>query len=508
MSMSGTIVRLSDFRGGEASIFPQSAMPSKYSVLLQNCYINERGNIAKVPGYQKMNAEHCGAQLTSGFEFRKIDGTSMVLAAGGGKIFRLADGNMQVVHEGLDAGARVSFVSINNICIMCNGINKPLQYDGVTVSELGTSTQYIDDIADWDGIANLDAIPAEPKPIPQTAFKAHVHKGRTWWIERANKMLATHSELNNPNKAEGYIDFKFVLKKGDELLDVFTYMDFLVFFFRSHIVAYAGNTPSGTDADFRLVQLIGGMGVVATGTVQELGTDCAFLSDTGIKSFSQIITTGNLNVNDVSKLISTTIMSEIQFGGEYSSAHYPRLGWYLIRINSVLHVYSYVHKAWSRIVGADISGMFGTTEGNLYFTGNGYLYDYGTGSSFSDEPVSMAWKTAWLSFSKHGAKMYPKVLGLAGMQHVDAEINLNYSYDMLISAAENSALIRLSAQSIIIDAITNWDAVMSIDDAFFSNDIRIPMFGGGRIMQLTFTNTSNKPVELSDIYLQVTKGGF
>jgi len=186
------ILRLSDLTGGEASIFPVLAMNPKYSMRMQNCQISERGTIAKIPGYVKVNTTSCGVTLKKGFEFKKTDGTTVILSAGDGKIFSGTGESLTEVHTDLDGSAKVRFAAMNSQCIACNGVDAPLiSTDGTTWTALGGSP-------------------------PATAFKPHVHKGRVWMLERTNKMLATHSSLNNPAEytggTSGYIDFKFVLK--------------------------------------------------------------------------------------------------------------------------------------------------------------------------------------------------------------------------------------------------------------------------------------------------------
>ena len=187
--MIPTIV-LNDFRGGEASIFPLLGMKPKYSLKLQNCHISERGGISKINGDRKVNsAAESGITFKNGFKFVKTDGTVYYLVAGGGKIFRMdPTGNtLTEIHSGLDATARVRFSAMNDICIMTNGVDAPLKTsDASTVSALGGSP-------------------------PTTSFKSHVHGGHVWHIERNNRMLATCSDLNDPetytvgNEAEGNI---------------------------------------------------------------------------------------------------------------------------------------------------------------------------------------------------------------------------------------------------------------------------------------------------------------
>lgn len=476
-----------DFTGGEASIFPATAMPSKYSTLLQNAFISEHGSIEKIPGYVKVNTTPVAETLTSGFEFRKSDGTVITLGAGGGKIYKSTGATLTSIKTGLDTTAKVFFSQINDLVIMSNGVNPMMKYDGTTVTNLGGTP-------------------------PATGYKTSVHKGRVWVIERTNKMLASHSALNAPEDYTtagnaGYIDFRFVLNKGDELVDIVTYVDLHVFVFRDHIAIYSGSNPTAT-GDYKLVQLIEGTGAVSSDVTLGLGTDLALLYQSGMKSLRQVVTTGSLNTNDLSKLIDPTLRIELKTASIFSTAHYPKLGWVLLLINDKVWIYSYTWKAWYRMVGADVKGMFGTTDGKVYLCGTGYLYQYDSGWDFAGVNPQWMWKTAWLALSKSGLLIYPKLLQLVSQSGVANTIGLSVSYDLNVPMIEN--LIDFSTEPDIvnyIDSVIDWDNLNPLDEAAYK-EIRFPLYGGGRAMQLTFSNTSNQHVDINDLILYVEQGGI
>src|SRR4030067_574335 len=331
---------------GEASIFPMTAMPPRYALKMQNVYISENGGVKNVPGYAKINTSSAGAQLLSGFEFKKNDGSV---------------------------------------------------------------------------VANLGGSP------PATAFKAHVHKGRVWMIERLNKLLATYSALNNPedyttaNNA-GYMDFKFLLPEGEELLDIITYIDLLVFFFKNYIAIYSGTNPTSS-GDFALVQLIKGAGIAATDMAQMSGTDCIFLSQSGVKTLKQVVTTGDLNIGDASEALAPVLRSEIANASRFAATHYPKLGWLLLLIGSTVWIYQYTYKAWVRMVGADVLGMFGTTDGRLYLCGTGFLYQYDSGKTFAGVNIKWIWETAWLTLAK-GLKAFLKLMEVITFPDTETTVNV------------------------------------------------------------------------------------
>ncbi len=479
------LIRINNLTGGEAGIFPYTAMPPKYSLLMQNCYVSESGTVKKAPGHAKVNTDGAaGVNLTSGFEFLTTAGVSHKLVAGGGKIFRSAGTSLTQLATGLDNGSVVNFSAMNDICIITNGVDAPQKYNGTSVSALSGTP-------------------------PATAFKSHVHKGRVWMIERANKMLATHSSLNNPEEytggTSGYIDFKYILKKGDELLDMLTFIDLHVFIFRNHIAIYSGTTPSGTGVDYQLVQLIEGVGGVATNAAITLGSDLAVLHDSGVKSLRQIVTTGALNVGNLSDLISPVLRSEIIAApaGYFSIAHYPRRSLLFILINDIIWVYSYQWKAWARITGSAAQYIFATKDGSIYFVGDDYVYllDESLGT-FDGDDVPMVWQTGWLPLSKSGNFIYPKILEFSVVSPTKPVTFTIAGY------TDASLTATASSSATLLDDVADFDSLSPVDNDVVER-LRVAMFGRGRQMTMKFSNTSSIPnIEISDLILQVVPGGF
>lgn len=476
-----------EYIGGEASIFPFSKMPPKYSILMQNCHVSERGGIAKIPGYEKLNSTTVTVTLKNGFEFKKSDGTSQVLCAGGGKIFKLSGGELSEIHAGLDGSAKVFFTQMNDICIITNGVDAPLKYDGTTVSALGGTP-------------------------PSTAIKAHVFKNRAWMNDATDKMKATHSALDNPEDYTtaddaGYIDFKFILPEGDELLDIQTYIDLIVFIFRNHIVIYSGSNPTGS-GDFAIVQIFNKVGIVGAECAISVGDDLAFYHDSGIKSFKQVVTSGSLNLKNISENTDPTLR-DITSPSVFSTAHYPKQGWLMFLINTTVWLYSYTWKAWARMVGADVNGMFSSADGKtLYLCGTGFLYQYGSTYAFAGNNIDMIWDTAWLRFDKAGRKFYPKFMDLVTYPHGETTIDFYQRFDLNNAIADSVSSFTVAPDNITyIDSVLDWDAIDPFDEILRAEN-RIPLFGGGRTMLMRFRNQSDVAVEINDMTIHGELGGI
>ncbi|HSW62239.1 MAG TPA: hypothetical protein VLH56_02815 [Dissulfurispiraceae bacterium] len=492
MANNNRQIRLADFSGGESAMFPVFNTPSKYSALLQNMHISERGTIKKIPGYVAVNSTPVAEPLQTGFEYRKASGTTQLLAAGGGKVFTVGT-TLTQIQSGMNTQARVFFTQMNDLCIMSNGISAdgPKKWDGTTLSNLGGTP-------------------------PPTAFKMHAHRGRVWAIERQNKMMASHSALSNPedwttSNNAGYIDFRYVLPTGDELLDIATFVDLLVFFFRNHVVIYSGSNPTSS-GDFAMTQCISGVGVIDTGTVQALGTDMSFLSLGGVKTLRQVVATGSLDVGDMSEQINPLVRGDIQEGsaGSFSSAHLPRLGWLMQSIKDTVWLYNYQRKAWGRMVGADVRGMFSTIAGDVYITGSGYVYKYGSGWSFAGLAPVCVWSLAWIALDRSARVAMPKSLELLLAPAPQAtKLNVSFRYDMDIQRFEHSFEIVgtvTSPGTEDVDSVNNWDNIDPLD-SLSQQPTKLPLFGSGRRMQITLSNQSATSIEVVDFIIIAVIGG-
>lgn len=473
-------LQVNDISGGEASSYPFTAMPPKYSMLMQNCYIGENGLVCKIPGYVSILESGGTVEegLTSGVEWNLSNGETYRIVAGGGKIFKDNDGILEAIKTGLNTGARVFFSQINDILIMTNGVDAPMKYDGTSVSTLGGSP-------------------------PATAFKSHVHKNRVWMLDRTDKMIAYHSALNAPEDytgtGSGYIDFKFVLNQGDELVDIFTYIDLLVFVFKNHLAIYSGATPSGDSSDFALVQLIDGIGAVNTGVSVPLGTDIAIMTAQGAVNLKQVATTGSLNMNSLSEKIEPTLRLALSNSGATCAVHYRKYGWLLFLIGSTIYGYSYIWKAWFRIVGADASWMFLSKDGALYLVGSGNVYAYDSDWGFNGSSIELVWDTAWLTIAKGDINYsYPQILEMLTRPKLDATINMQIQYDLRYAMSENITSFKLSSDQPLFDGLQDFDGIDPFEGVLPYELIRVPIFGRGKIMKFRFTNVSTVgPIELA-----------
>ena len=332
-------------------------------------------------------------------------------------------------------------------------------------------------------------------PVDQSVRfeKMYPYKNRMWAIG-SDRLTAYYSDLLLPKDftgtGSGYIDFRFVIPEGDELLDICATLNYLVFFFRNHIVIYAGTDPT-SGGDFTIYQNMAGIGVIATNCVVQVGSDLMFLTPRGVKGLAQVINAGALNVNNVSSAIDTDIISAIAANTSevYGSAHYQKYGLVMFLIGASIFIYNYRQSAWSRIVipsTNDVSkvlSMFTAQDGSLYMGGYDYLFQFDPAVAtlnFAGQAPAYRWTgPMWKTTTAEAMFFNELLLRLASTAAVNLTVKVR-SVGFDTSVEDQSAF---NEQVIQVPAITTADAVL--------NFARIPLFGAGRYIQIDITESPN-----------------
>lgn len=485
------LFRLKDFSKGMTSSRPITNMPANYSSLMQNCHITANGTVAKIPGYEKMHSTAAPVPLTNGYEFVKSDGTTEVVFSGGGKLFSFIPDTGQAqpteIYTGMDVSAKCWFATINDLLVIVNGVDAPLKYDGTTVATLlGT---------------------------PPVGSHVHTHYNRLWMTDVTNKMIVNYSALNDPenwtspNNA-GFIDLSFVLTRADEVLEINSYINHIVFFCRYHIIIYSGTNPT-PEGDFFLKQNIKNVGVITTGSTYEIGADLLFVTDTGVRTLSEATVTGSFEINTPSEEVSSAITSDIATAeGDVGIMHYPPLDWIMVITGEKIWIYNYALKAWGISTGMDISTGVKYRANRLILLGDdGFAYEYGSGWSFGGQPVPVIWEGPFV-FPKPNGSVQPTMAEIWGYGY---EIDINFRLRLDNSHVQNENRFTLRdypSVNMDEDFQDSWSNVLIMDSPDY-DPIRIPLFGSGRVLQWSLINTgTDGPIDFLQIVLQAKYGSL
>ena len=106
----------------------------------------------------------------------------------------------------------------------------------------------------------------------------------------------------------GYLNLQEVFPNGDNIVAISGHNGFLVIFGRNNIAIYENPIDTGS---LRLVDVIYNVGCIARDSVQNIGTDILFLSDSGVRSLARVIQEKSLPMNDISKNVRDDLMGNV-----------------------------------------------------------------------------------------------------------------------------------------------------------------------------------------------------
>ena len=360
-------------------------LASGFALVASNCVIDQYGRVGARKGYTLVNSSsgNLGSNdVTVIHELVQTDGTLTVLFAGNNKLFKLGTSNA-VTELTYGGGGSAPTISASNWhCASLNGItyffqsgHDPLIYDPAvsttTYRRVSEKTGYVGTVPS----AN----------IVISAF------GRLWVANTStDKVTISFSDLIAGHVwsggTTGSLDVSRVWPNGaDEIMGLAAHNDFLFIFGKKQILVYAN---ASTPASIVLSDTVGNIGCVARDTIQSIGSDVVFLSDSGVRSLMRTIQEKSAPLRDLSKNVRFDLASSL--AGEtlanLKSVYSEKEAFYLLILPATLQVYCFDTKqslqdGASRVTKWDsISPTCAKSlrNGDLYIGKTGYIGKYDT----------------------------------------------------------------------------------------------------------------------------------
>lgn len=176
------------------------------------------------------------------------------------------------------------------------------------------------------------------------------HYGRLWvGGVTENKDVLYYSDTLNAHEwitgNSGFIDLKTVWGT-DEIVAVQPFYGKIAIFGRHNIVIYSnpwaasGSNYSSVSADsMQLDEIIRGTGCVSRDSVQAVGDDLFFLTDTGLRSLVRTTEKENLPLQDLSMNIKDTLIRIIQRSNKAKGIYVENEGVYILNFVSINETY-------------------------------------------------------------------------------------------------------------------------------------------------------------------------
>jgi hypothetical protein len=356
-----------------------------FALVATNCILDQYGRIGARKGWSRVNPSsgNLGANDVGVIhELVQNDGTLTVLFAGNNKIFKLGTANAvtELTYGGGGVGPTITAnnwqtASLNGIAYFFQTGHDPLIYDPAV------STTTYRRVSEKSGYVAT---------VPQANIAISAF-GRLWVANTAtDKVTVTFSDLIAGHVwgggTSGNLDVSRVWPNGaDEIMGLAAHNDFLFIFGKRQILVYSG---ASTPASLVLSDTIGSIGCIARDTIQSVGSDVIFLSDSGVRSLMRTIQEKSAPLRDLSKNVRFDLNSSL--AGEtlanLKSVYSEKEAFYLLVLPATFQVYCFDTKQslqdgasrvtkWDSIAPTALRSL---RNGDLYIGKNGYIGKYGT----------------------------------------------------------------------------------------------------------------------------------
>jgi len=354
-----------------------------FALVATNCILDQYGRIGARKGWDRVNASSgtLGANDVGVIhELVQSDGTLTVLFAGNNKLFKLGASNVVTELTYGGGGTAPTITASNWQCASLNSItyffqtgHDPLIYDpAVSI----TTFRRVSEKTGYTGTV----------PLANIAISAF---GRLWVANTSSdKVTITFSDLIAGHiwsgGTSGSLDVSRVWPNGaDEVMGLAAHNDFLFIFGKRQILVYSG---ASTPASLVLSDTVGSIGCIARDTIQSIGSDVVFLSDSGVRSLMRTIQEKSAPLRDLSKNVrfdlNSSLASEVL--ANLKSVYSEKEAFYLLVLPTTFQVYCFDTKQslqdgasrvtkWDSISPTSLRSL---RNGDLYIGKNGYIGKY------------------------------------------------------------------------------------------------------------------------------------
>ena len=413
------------FKGVNTEDSPIAQDPS-FADVADNAVIDKRGRIAARKGVEVITTDktELGTDYVHKIHYFYDDaGNEEVLTAGNNKIMTGTTTLTDVTPASYTITTNNwKIVNFNDKAYFFQRGYDPLVYDNAT--GLRTFT-----------VANGTATDATLK-----CHEALAAYGRLWVVDNATDTQTIYwSDLligtDFTGGSSGSIDVSKAWPDGyDEVRALAAHNNALIIFGKHSILVYEG---ASSPASMALADTVAGVGCICRNSVQHIGTDVLFMSNSGLRSLGRTIQEKSLPLSDLSLNVKTEIVSLIENRTlPTASVYSPENSFYLIAFPDQQTVYCFDLKGrlengayrvtrWTSVPHKSFELK---TDGTLYI---GTSDGIGTYSGYSDNTTSYRFRyySPGLTFgdpskTKFLKKLRPTIVGASG-----TTVFMKWAYD-------------------------------------------------------------------------------
>jgi hypothetical protein len=308
----------------------------------------------------------------------------------------------------------------------------------------------------------------------------------------------------------GSLSLNSVFPNNDQIIGLAAHNGFLIIFGRNNIAIY-GNPIDVTE--LTLADYIPNVGCIARDSIQNIGTDILFLSDSGVRSLARVIQEKSLPLRDISKNVRDDLMSNVasETAANIKSVYFDRDAFYLLSLPATRFVYCFDMRTplqdgsarttiWTSL---EPKSFLVTAAKKLYIGKPGYIGEY-FGHSDNNVSYRFSYYTNFFDFDSPAQEKILKQIGMVIIGGSAQEIAIKWGFNY----NENySAVTKQLASGTAYEYNVGEYNIAEFSDGIVLDKFKSHVGGKGPIMQVGLEAEINgNPLSLQRIDIYIKQG--
>lgn len=511
------------------------ALSSGFALEAYNCIIDRYGRIGARRGWTPVNTtinSDLGSANPVEFMFEMVDaGGNVLISAGNNELFtgtttmttktvRNADNSGDVAYTITGnnwQGASLPFgdgPDAEPHAYLVQTAHPPLVFHELPVSG-GAGHDHDSGVFGFQQLGDVGTLPpgyTTPDFKPNCALAAY---GRIWMADIVgDRQTIYFSQLLDGSDFtggdSGSLSLNAVFPNNDQIIGLAAHNGFLIIFGRNNIAIYANPIDV---TELTLADYIPNVGCIARDSIQNIGTDIIFLSDSGVRSLQRVIQEKSLPLRDISKNVRDDLMANVasETAANIKSVYFDRDAFYLLSLPTTKFVYCFDMRTplqdgsarttiWTNI---EPKSFLVTAAKQLYIGKPGYIGRY-FGHLDNAATYRLKYFTNYFDFDSPTKEKILKQIGMVLIGGSSQEIAIKWGFDY----NENySAVTKQLASGVAYEYNIGEYNIAEYSDGIVLDKFKSHVGGKGPIMQVGLeADINGNPLSIQRIDIYTKQG--
>jgi hypothetical protein len=511
------------------------SLSSGFALEAYNCIIDRYGRIGARRGWTPVNTtinSDLGSANPVEFMFEMVDaGSNVLISAGNNELFTgTTTMTTKTVRNADNSGDATYTITGNNWqgaslpfgdgadaephAYLVQTAHPPLVFHELPVSG-GAGHDHDSGVFGFQQLGDVGTLPPGYTTSdfkPNCALAAY---GRIWMADIVgDRQTIYFSQLLDGSDFtggdSGSLSLNSVFPNNDQIIGLAAHNGFLIIFGRNNIAIYANPIDV---TELTLADYIPNVGCIARDSIQNIGTDIIFLSDSGVRSLQRVIQEKSLPLRDISKNVRDDLMANVasETAANIKSVYFDRDAFYLLSLPTTKFVYCFDMRTplqdgsarttiWTNI---EPKSFLVTAAKQLYIGKPGYIGRY-FGHLDNAATYRLKYFTNYFDFDSPTKEKILKQIGMVLIGGSSQEIAIKWGFDY----NENySAVTKQLASGVAFEYNIGEYNIAEYSDGIVLDKFKSHVGGKGPIMQVGLeADINGNPLSIQRIDIYIKQG--